>query len=114
MHYIDCVAQAVYYEARGESVLGQRAIAYVVLNRGKDPCKVIHKNCEFSWTCQRLPNPYGTAWIAARNTASYAISHRKSDITRGATHFHSGRKPYWVRSMKFTVKIGGHYFYKEV
>lgn len=114
MSIADCLAQAVYYEARGESVLGQRAVAYVVLNRGKDPCKVIRTGCQFSWNCASVQAPYGEAWRLARTVAQYVLKNPTKDITQGATHFHSGKAPYWVRSMTFKVKIGNHYFYEDL
>lgn len=109
--HLDCLAQAVYYEARGESTLGQKAVAYVVINRGK-PCKVI-KCGAFSWKCKPQKAPYGEAWIAAQSVAKYVWNNPELDVTQGATHFHSGKKPYWVRSMDFTTKIGRHYFYRD-
>jgi len=108
---LDCLAQAVYYEARGESTLGQKAVAYVVLNRGK-PCKVITCS-QFSWKCGSIKAPYGQAWIVAQSVARYVWNNPTLDVTYGATHFHSGKRPYWAKSMDFKIKIGNHYFYKE-
>lgn len=113
MPIADCLAQAVYYEARGESVLGQRAVAYVVLNRG-NPCRVISEGCQFSWKCASVPAPYGEAWRLAKNVAQYVLANPHLDVTQGATHFYSGKAPYWVRSMTFKVKIGKHYFYEDL
>lgn len=107
---LDCLAQTVYYEARGETRAGQEAVAHVVLNRGGSICKTVYKGCQFSWTCKTKKAPYGSAWLQAREVASDVLNNPK-DNTFGATYFHAGKPPYWAASMRFTVKIGKHKFY---
>jgi spore germination cell wall hydrolase CwlJ-like protein len=107
---LDCLAHAVYYEARGETRAGQEAVAHVVLNRGGSICKTVYKGCQFSWVCKPVKAPYGTAWLQARRVAADVLKD-PNDNTGGATHFHTGRSPYWAASMRFTIKIGRHKFY---
>lgn len=113
-------------EARGEPLLGQLAVAYVVLNRvaanswfGKTIREVVLKPWQFSWF-----NP-GLDMLAALEIAktldhSYILmgelaqSRPDLDPTYGATHFYSTDidEPYWVKTMKFSCQIGKHRFYK--
>jgi len=109
-----CMAQVVYYEARGEGRAGQEAVAHVVLNRGGKICKTVFKGCEFSWTCKTVQAPYGQAWLDARDVARSVLQGETEDPTDGATHFYSGKyKPGWALKFRFTVKIGAHKFYAQ-
>ncbi len=122
-----CLAEAIYYEARGEPVAGQIAVAQVVLNRilaGSWPKKVCDvtnqgvengEKCQFSYACakQRLGPPFGDAWHNAQALAE--------DILEGgawleemltATHFHrSDLKPVWRLGMNELGRYGRHTFY---
>ncbi|WBU87722.1 hypothetical protein [Escherichia phage EP_H11] len=114
----DCVAMAVYYEARGESERGQLAVAHVVLNRAKkygiSPCKVVKNRNTFPWyrhiSYQNMKDPKSKAsaiHIAARVKYS-------EDPTFGATHFHNVKvRPNW-KGYRMTARIGDHKFYKKV
>ena len=71
---LNCLAEAVYFEARGEGAYGQRAVAEVILNRRADPafpdsvCGVVHQGfnpsspklhkCQFSYYCDGLPEAF--------------------------------------------------------
>jgi len=119
-----CLAQNVYFEARGESRLGQEAVAWVTLNRVMDParpktiCAVVWEDSQFSWTNDGLkdsPAP-GAAWeqakaVAAEVTATWQPS---ADPTEGSVMFHaSGVNPGWSDDFSRVVRIDGHIFYNQ-
>ena len=135
-----CLALAIYYEARGESELGQIAIAQVVLNRVKSRkypgtiCKVVYENshmrnrCQFSFTCDGRPeNPrHRVAWGQAKSLAVAIYCRKDCDPDarqdsplsrldakmRRASHYHATYvAPRWSRRLKRTGKIGQHIFY---
>ena len=123
-----CLAIGVYFEARGEPVKGQRAVAQVILNRVKNPaypntiCKVVYQNkhkrnrCQFSFACDgikdRIKSP--THWEVARGVANDAIDGSVWLKTVGSSsHYHADYVwPRWRRSMKRLTKIGRHIFYR--
>ncbi|RMF10284.1 MAG: cell wall hydrolase [Alphaproteobacteria bacterium] len=124
-----CLAQAVYFEARGEPVLGQMAVAHVVLNRVRDRrypntiCAVVFQNehrrnrCQFSFACDgRSDRAYNmAAWNQSLKIALKALAGASEDITNASTHYHATYvAPYWASSLKKTVQFGQHLFYREV
>ena len=123
-----CLAQAVYFEARGEPYEGQLAVAQVVLNRVVDDrypnsiCAVVFENetwrhrCQFSFACDgRSDRPRNLgAWIDALKTARLASTGRLRDLTYASTHYHAEYvKPKWAKRFLRTVKIGRHAFYRN-
>jgi spore germination cell wall hydrolase CwlJ-like protein len=123
-----CLAEAIYFEARGESEEGQAAVAQVVLNRvssGLYPatiCGVVFQNrrhyhaCQFSFACEgkslRIDEP--DAWQRAVRIASEVTNGLTyvSDIG-GSTHFHASYvRPRWARRLEKMDVIGHHIFYK--
>lgn len=125
----NCLARAVYFEARSESQLGQLAVAKVILNRVKDPeypksiCGVVYQgsgrrnSCQFSFACDGLPDDVrsAAAWSNAKRVAKMAMSGNASVAAIGsATNYHADYvNPKWARSMKRLIKIGRHVFYEE-
>ena len=116
-----CLAEAVYYEARGEPLQGRAAVAHVVLNRAgsgdfpDDPCAVVAEGCQFSYRCdgrpERLANRADRE--AAFATAEAVLTGAVADPTGGALFFHAARiSPGWFRSRARTGAIGGHVFYR--
>jgi spore germination cell wall hydrolase CwlJ-like protein len=129
-----CLAQNIYYEARGSNLADQAAVADVVLNRVKDTrypntvCEVVkqgekHANgqmkrnrCQFSWYCDGKSD-YPTnreAWAKAQETA-YMILYldQYRGITEGATHYHADYvKPRWARQLSLVGRIGDHVYYR--
>ncbi len=123
-----CLAQAIYFEARGESEKGQAAVAQVVLNRvssGLYPstiCGVVFQNrqhyhaCQFSFACEgrslRITEP--EAWRRAERVAAAVTSGQTYVADVGsATHYHALYvHPYWARRLQRTDRIGHHVFYK--
>jgi len=124
---LDCLADAVYYEARGEPLAGQRAVAQVVLNRVRHPafphsiCGVVFQGsqratgCQFSFTCDgsmRRGREAG-AWAEARAIASAALSGYVFAPVGLATHFHATYvHPWWAGAMRRAVTVGAHVFYR--
>jgi spore germination cell wall hydrolase CwlJ-like protein len=124
---LDCLTQAVYFEARGESRKGQAAVATVIMNRVKSPlfpktvCGVVyqgasHRNgCQFSFACDGLAERVreATAWDRAREVAARALSGAVLREVGSATHFHTtGVSPDWGPQMKRVAQVGLHVFYR--
>ena len=124
---LECLTQAVYYEARGEGRDGMKAVAQVVLNRTRHPafpnsvCGVVFQGaarrtgCQFSFTCngsmRRGVNP--VAWDRARDVASKALSGSVFAAVGNATHFHTtGVSPGWRNSLVRVSQVGSHLFYR--
>lgn len=115
-----CLALNVFHEARGENFRGQVAVAQVTMRRAEDDprrvCKVVYEPKQFSWTntrAVRRVRPKGEEWEHAKKVAALTAHKGHPDVTNGATHFHATRvSPYWRDSLKRTVKIGSHIFYK--
>lgn len=116
-----CLATALYFEARGEPVKGQFAVAEVILNRVADPrypdsvCAVVNQTCQFSFTCDGVPDRISEpkAYARAGKIADLMLRGGTSELTKGATHFHAGSvRPDWSRRLPRTVQIGDHYFYR--
>jgi spore germination cell wall hydrolase CwlJ-like protein len=123
---LDCLTQAVYFEARGETPRGQAAVAQVVLNRVKHPsfpksvCAVVYQGaarhgCQFSFACDgsmRRGREAG-AWNRARKIASRALSGAVLSDVGSATHFHTtGVSPGWGPRMLRVSQVGSHLFYR--
>lgn len=120
-----CLAKNVYFEARGESELGQRAVAWVTLNRvGKEGfpstiCGVVHHEDQFVWVRDQKSNTPKDimAWADAIIVAKKVYDEFNSggfDPTEGAVMFHGAHiEPYWSVSFERTTRIDNHIFYKE-
>lgn len=121
---LQCLARAVYFEARGESLKGQQAVAEVVLNRVDDPrfpgsiCGVVQQSnsrgCQFSWYCDGRADKIRNAAVYAeiRKLARAMIDGAPRNLTEGATYFHTrSSRPSWSRRFTRTAAIGHHYFY---
>jgi spore germination cell wall hydrolase CwlJ-like protein len=125
---LQCLAEAVYYEARSESEDGRRAVAQVVLNRVRSPaypgsvCGVVYQGplragggCQFTFTCDgslRL-SPAGPAWDSARRIAAAALSGAVYAPVGYATHYHTQEVvPTWAYRLVKAAVIGTHSFYR--
>lgn len=117
-----CLAQNIYFEARGESRLGQEAVAWVTLNRLMDParpktiCAVVWQDSQFSWTNDGLKDTpaLDEAWTQAQNIASDITARWDSNIdpTQGSVMFHAARvNPDWADDFTKIVRIDDHVFY---
>jgi spore germination cell wall hydrolase CwlJ-like protein len=109
---MDCVAETVYYEARGEGETGMRAVAHVIFNRAREqgvsPCVIVRQPGQFVRSRGR-PRTSSTWSHALR------ISNNPGpDITRGATFFHNRSvRPSWSYRFRVTFTWGGHIFYRR-
>ena len=125
---LECLTQAVYYEARSQSDDGQRAVAQVVLNRVRHPaypnsvCGVVYQGsergtgCQFTFTCDGAMNaaiePY--AWDRARRIAEAALRGSVYRPVGLATNYHTTAiHPYWAPSLVPQVIVGAHIFYRR-
>ncbi len=121
----ECLTKALYFEARGESLKGQFAVAEVILNRvdskhyPNSVCGVVEQGgkgaCQFSYHCDgardvmRDPKSAATAGRIAR----LMLDGAPRQLTYGATHFHTRAvKPPWSRKFERTASIGAHLFYR--
>jgi N-acetylmuramoyl-L-alanine amidase len=111
-----CLALNVYFEARGEPLAGQYAVAEVTLLRaelsGRGVCEEVFADRQFSWTLHRRPKVRNAqAWENSKAVALGAISTRTS-FSNGATNFYNPRlaKPKWALTMCETAHIGRHRF----
>ena len=118
----ECLAMNVYHEARGESVIGQLAVAEVTLNRVNldqypdSICEVVWQRKQFSWTHDsRSDTPRDqTAWTRAQVVAHMAgeAYEQGVDLTDGADHYHADWvSPSWADRDQVTRQIGAHIFY---
>jgi spore germination cell wall hydrolase CwlJ-like protein len=123
-----CLAEAIYFEARGEAVRGQMAVAQVVLNRvfsGKYPntvCGVVYQNshrhlaCQFTFACDGIPDVVREPdmWERAQTIAAEMLDGKLWLPEVGkATHYHAyWVRPGWVREMTKMHKLGVHTFYR--
>lgn len=125
---LHCLAEAIYFEARGEKAAGQQAVAEVIINRVKSDkfpdkiCEVVaqggnNKNkCQFSFNCDGLPESISEkdAYAEIRLLAFRAIQSEIKPVAGGATYFHATRvNPRWAGVFEKTAEIGSHVFYQE-
>ena len=123
-----CLAEALYFEARGESVRGQFAVAEVILNRVSSPlypdsiCGVVNQGtgqryqCQFTYTCDgNADNIHEhTAYSRLSKIAQIMADGAPRDLTAGATHYHTTAvNPNWASVFPRTATIGVHHFYRQ-
>ncbi|WP_120635114.1 cell wall hydrolase [Ruegeria sp. EL01] len=123
-----CLSEALYFEARGESVRGQFAVAEVILNRVKSSrfpnslCGVIRQGtgkkyqCQFTYTCDGHKEVIHEkkAYERVSKVARAAIDGIAKELTEGATHYHTTAvRPSWAKVYKQTARIGVHLFYRH-
>ncbi len=123
-----CLAEALYFEARGETVKGQFAVAEVILNRVESDrfpasaCGVIHQGtgkkyqCQFTYTCDGHKEVIGEprAFERVSKVARAALDGDAPALTEGATHYHTTAvKPRWSKVYTKTAAIGDHIFYRH-
>ena len=129
-----CLAQNIYYEARGSNRADRMAVADVVINRvqhtyypnticgvvqqGKQYASgaMIRNKCQFSWYCDGKSDwPKDIdAWVEAQQIAYNMIAFQDArGITEGATHYHADYvKPSWAKDFHLVGRIGVHIFYR--
>lgn len=115
----ECLAKNIYYEAKGESLQGQTAVALVTLNRlrskrwGKTICQVVYAKNQFSWTrSKKIKKPKGAAWLQALRVAKKVKRGAKMRGMQNVLYFHAkGKKPNWAHKLKVSLRLGNHVFY---
>lgn len=124
-----CMAEALYFEARGESVMGQFAVAEVILNRVDSRafpdtiCTVVNQGsgrgkyrCQFTYTCDGKLEVINEkrAWADVGRVAKLAIEMDRRPLTGGATYYHTNYvSPSWSKTFPRTATIGYHHFYTD-
>lgn len=123
---LQCLSEAIYYEAANEPEAGQRAVAQVVLNRVMHPaypnsvCGVVYQGsaepvCQFTFTCDgslsRAPSP--ALWKRARSVAERALAGSVEPSVGTATNYHADYVlPRWAYTLPKVAQIGTHIFYR--
>lgn len=133
---VECIATNIYHEARNQSELGMRAVAWVTLNRVQHEsypntaCGVVYdavrypdgqpkKNmCQFSWFCDGKPDSITDVekWAESLLIAVDVMHNYDNypDPTGGAHMYHANYvNPSWAKSYIRVVKIDSHIFYKD-
>jgi spore germination cell wall hydrolase CwlJ-like protein len=124
---LDCLAVAMLYEA-GDDVIGQRAVAQVVINRARHPafpktiCGVVFQGserttgCQFSFTCDGAMTRHrfaDAAWVRARQLAGMVLNGAVFRPVGYATHYHTDWVvPYWQSSLDKIVAVHTHLFFR--
>jgi spore germination cell wall hydrolase CwlJ-like protein len=122
-----CLSEAIYYEARSESLIGQKAVAEVILNRRRSKhfpdtiCEVVFQGsdrktgCQFSFTCDGSISGEieEKNWKRSQNVAKLIMMGGVRPFTENSTHYHTvDISPPWVNDLRPTRKIGSHMFYR--
>jgi spore germination cell wall hydrolase CwlJ-like protein len=124
-----CLSEVLYYEARGEGISGQKAIAEVVFHRmnhgdfGHSICAVVYEGknkpgCQFSFTCngEVLRPKQMAAWRQSEKVAAAILTGQIAlkNATGGALNFHAiSVAPDWADTLEKTTQIGNHIFYRN-
>ena len=123
-----CLSEALYFEARGETVQGIFGVAEVILNRVDDPrypnsvCGVVNQGtgekfrCQFTYTCDGQPEVIHEkkAFALVGKVAKIMLRGADRQLTDGATHYHTKSvRPKWARAFPMTAAIGFHKFYRQ-
>lgn len=127
---LNCLAENVYYESRGEPLEGQYAVAEVTMNRvasslfPKSVCEVVHEKRwdvrrkrdvgAFSWTeLDSLGQPHGGAWQQALGVATAVYDGTHESSVPNALYYHAKYiKPSWAKPSRRVATIGSHVFYR--
>jgi len=122
---MSCLAEALYFEARGEPIQGQLAVGEVILNRVEDTrypssiCRVINQGtgrrfaCQFTYTCDgKLETVHERKpYEMALKIAKILMTTHDGKLTRGSTHYHSNYvNPKWSKKFERVAKFGRHIF----
>ena len=125
---MSCLAEALYFEARGEPIKGQLAVGEVILNRVEDSrypssiCKVVNQGtgrrfaCQFTYTCDgKLETVHERKpYEMALKIAKILMTTHDRKLTRGSTHYHSNYvDPKWSKKFERVAKFGRHIFYRQ-
>ena len=127
-----CMAEAIYFESRGETALGQLAVGITIKNRFQSRrypdniCKVVRQGrylhgsplrdqCQFSYYCDGKPERITDfkAWEKALGLAALVLSSRVEVAgLENVTHYHSVKvTPHWSKKLHYKTTVGRHLFY---
>jgi spore germination cell wall hydrolase CwlJ-like protein len=124
----ECLAEALYFEARGETVRGLFAVGEVILNRvdsslyPSSVCAVVNQGtgrpyaCQFTYTCDGNSDVIREreAYNRVGKVARLLLDGAERGLTDGATHYHTRAvSPSWARRFPMTAQIGSHLFYRQ-
>lgn len=121
---INCLAEAIYHEARGEPILGQVAVGMVVLNRTQTRefsgtiCDVVYAKNQFTWTATPHRQPSGPEFVFAQNLATSLIRCTNDEVCsnyippylKSITFFSVGG--FRNKNLNYVATIGMHRFYR--
>tara|TARA_R100000234_G_scaffold112089_1_gene85490 strand:- start:1763 stop:2221 length:459 start_codon:yes stop_codon:yes gene_type:complete len=122
-----CLSANIYFEARGEDIAGQIAIAEVTMNRvssenyPNDICQVVLQQnsdgCQFSWWCDNKPDIVQDDFAFQRAKAlaeMYLKNGEYISVVGGeVTHYHTRNvSPYWKKDFEWVISLGNHIFYR--
>jgi len=130
---VRCLADNIYYEANNQGYTGKLAVAFVTINRARNPkypltiCKVVNQKskdkktgkvtCQFSWKCGKVKPPNKKDYETALEIASsvYLFTELFEDPTDGSMFFHSIiiKNHLFFKQLEFSTQIGDHRFYYE-
>ena len=129
----ECLAENVYFEARGQGQAGWVAVAQVTLNRVQDTrfpntiCEVVKQGltyesghpiknkCQFSWYCDGKSDKVKNLKVYSEinELINYVLDQKLFDFTGGATHYHADYvRPDWAKTKTKTIEIEDHIFYR--
>ena len=125
---MSCLAEALYFEARGEPIKGQLAVGEVILNRVEDArypssiCRVVNQGtgrrfaCQFTYTCDgKLETVHERKpYEISLKIAKILMTTHERKLTKGSTHYHSNYvDPKWSKKFERVAKFGRHIFYRQ-
>jgi spore germination cell wall hydrolase CwlJ-like protein len=129
---LNCLARAIYFEARGEPTRGKLAVGRVVLNRVASKsyphsvCRVVYQNdhrrnrCQFSFACDGKPDVITdrATWQETLTYAEWLLTHDASERHESelwtSTHYHADYvTPDWAKHLTLTGRVGRHLFYHD-
>ncbi len=123
-----CLAEALYFEARGETIEGLFAVSEVIMNRvaskrfPNSVCGVVNQGtgrkfaCQFTYTCDGRPEHIDDkrSWSRVGKVARAVLDGKATGLTKGATHYHATWvSPDWSRKYTKTFAHGVHIFYRH-
>ena len=124
-----CLTDALYFEARGESIMGQFAVAEVIVNRASSSrfpdtvCGVVNQGanksryrCQFTYMCDGLLESVNdkSSYARAGKIARMTLWNVNINLTNGALYYHAKSvNPSWAKKLARTGIIGGHKFYSD-
>ena len=115
---VTCLAKTIYFEARGEPVKGQQAVALVTVNRALHPsfpssiCETVYQKGQYSWTSMGVKVRDKEAWERAKDIAYHTLNSYDELKSFTALYFHATHvSPNWKK--RRIAKIGNHIFYAQ-